>query len=40
MAYMEIPPPSIEEMLESLCEWMARHGRFKITLRIEYSGGY
>ena len=39
MAYVRMPPPSVEQMLEQFADWMAQHAQAKITVRIEYRDG-
>ena len=39
MAYIRMPPPSVEEMLDKFANWMAQHAQAKITVRIDYRDG-
>lgn len=39
MAYVRIPPPSIEQMLKEFVNWMARHAQAKVTVRMDYRDG-
>lgn len=40
MAYLRLPPPSIEFMLEEFADWMAKHAYAKITTTIEFRDGH
>ena len=39
MAYVRMPPPSVEQMLEQFADWMAQHAQAKVTVRIDYRDG-
>lgn len=39
MAYMRVPPPSVEEMLTDFADWMAKHAQAKVTVRLDYRDG-
>lgn len=39
MAYVRLPPPTVEQMLDDFATWMAQHAQAKITVRIEYLDG-
>lgn len=39
MAYLRMPPPSVEIMLDTFVDWMAQHAHAKITLRVDYPDG-
>jgi len=39
MAYVIIPPPSIETMLFDFADWMAQHAGAKVSVKIEYRDG-
>lgn len=37
MAYVKLPPPSVDVLLDQIVEWFARNLSAKITLRIDYK---
>lgn len=39
MAYIRMPPPSVELMLHDFADWMAQHAQAKVTVRIDYRDG-
>jgi hypothetical protein len=39
MAYVKIPPPSIEAMLDQFADWMAQHAGAKVTVRMDFHDG-
>ena len=39
MAFMRLPPPSVEDMLEQFTDWMAQHAHAKITVRLDFRNG-
>lgn len=39
MAYVRMPPPSIELMLDQFADWMAQHAQAKVTVRLDFRDG-
>ena len=39
MAFIRIPPPSVEQMLTDFADWMAQHAQAKVTVRLDYRNG-
>lgn len=39
MAYVRLPPPSVEQMLADFADWMAQHAQAKVTVRLDYRDG-
>lgn len=39
MAYIKMPPPSIELMLDQFADWMAQHASAKVTVRMDFRDG-
>jgi hypothetical protein len=39
MAYLKLPPPSVEMMLDQFADWMAQHAGAKVTVRLDYRDG-